>query len=245
MEIRGREVTVPVEDILNQFDWHDEKWTDKRLIACSPFRYEKSASFFVRLIAENGYTEGIWSDSGGTGEYKSGRFPKLYAHLKGLSEREAEDELLEIYGNGEVGYREQLTVNIPRLQTELIYRKLRQETFTPQINTYHPYMEGRGISKEIAEELGIGYDEDKKALVFLWKDGSDQLRNVKYRSVKDKIFWYEEDCKPISEMIYNLSTIYKKKPKPWSSSNRKSMPRICPVFVSSVALGGPVFQTQS
>jgi 5S rRNA maturation endonuclease (ribonuclease M5) len=241
MEIRGREVTVPVEDILNQYDWFEARWTASKLICRSPFRYDNSPSFFVRLTPENGFSEGIWSDSGGSGQYKSGQFSKLYGHLKGISEREAEDELLEIYGNEDIGYKENLTVNIPRLQLDIQYRKLRPQPFEQRMETYHPYIASRGITKEIAHELGIGYDEQRKAMVFLWKNGSDQIQNVKYRSVNDKIFWYEEDCKPISELIYNLSTIYKKKPKTVviveSEIDAAYMSHICPC----VALGGSNF----
>ena len=81
---------LDITEMLEDFDWRRARWSEDKLIACSPFRDDHSPSFFVNLTGEY---KGAWADSGATGDYAKGGFLRLWAHLNDISEDEALQEL--------------------------------------------------------------------------------------------------------------------------------------------------------
>ena len=84
IKIQGRQVDVDIEGELRLFPWERDRWTADKLIACSPFRTDSHPSFFVSLET------GGWGDSGGMGEFESGRLNDLLGYLRGTSPEEAD-----------------------------------------------------------------------------------------------------------------------------------------------------------
>lgn len=241
MKVRDKEFKVDIRYELEQFDWDNARWENDKLICSSPFRADSHASFFVRLESFMDYQEGIWSDSGGIDEWSSGTFPRLLSWLRGITMEEAEDYLLEVYGEIDVGYKANLTIRVPKLHLDVPYTTPNEEKLAKFVGNHSSYLLDRGISESVIKELGIGYDTENDAVTFVWRDGNGRPRNVKYRSVKSKIFWYENGCTPISQLIYNMDTVYKIRPKTIviteAEIDAAHMQRIIP----AVALGGSNF----
>ena len=92
VKINGKYIDVDIVEELSAFDWTRPKWSEDKLIAASPFRYDSTPSFFVSL--ENG----VWADSGAYDEdYASGNFTKLLAFLRDESYEETAEYLTDIY----------------------------------------------------------------------------------------------------------------------------------------------------
>ncbi|ARW46031.1 hypothetical protein S100141_04811 [Bacillus licheniformis] len=49
LTLNGRPVDVDIRYELEQFEWTRPTWTDERLLAASPFRYDRTPSFYVYL----------------------------------------------------------------------------------------------------------------------------------------------------------------------------------------------------
>ena len=80
IKIRGQTVNVDIQSELEVFEWSRPKWSESKLIACSPFRYDHSPSFFVNL---DGDYAGTWGDSGAyDDEWSKGGFIKLLSFLR-------------------------------------------------------------------------------------------------------------------------------------------------------------------
>lgn len=171
--------------------------------ACSPFREEASPSFAVNLES------GVWIDSGAVDDrWMKGNFTKLLAYLMGVTYEEAETYLIEKYRMifDDV---DSLTLNV-QLEQEETYRELTLDELEPYAYR-SPYLANRGISERIQRAFKIGYDNEGKALVIPWLNKDGQLINIKFRSVKKKVFWYSSDGQPIKQHVYGLHFIHRMK----------------------------------
>ena len=56
---------------------------------------------------------------------------------------------------------------------------------------YHPYMWKRGLSKDVVDRFGIGYDKDHNAITFPVWDEKDNLVMITSRNVSNKYFHIE------------------------------------------------------
>lgn len=203
LRINGKQVEVDVESELRQYSWDRERWSSDKLIACSPFRDDNAPSFFVNL---DGEFAGTFGDSGAyDSEYERGSFVKLLGYLRGTSEYEAVEYLIEEYG---VLYEINEDADSP---IRIIAPKLKEtrkdialiSTVTTAVS---PYLITRGIDGETQERFGIGYNPANKgytAIPWHYVD-TGEIANVKYRSTRGKRFFYEPDAKPISEIVYGL-----------------------------------------
>lgn len=196
---------IDVEEELREFEWPGASWSQDKLIARSPFRDDHSPSFFVNLTGE---LKGVWADSGATDDrYAKGGWLKLIAHLRGISVDEVVDEYR--------GLLKQRTTT-----TELPQFKLGLRSKAPRpalIGTSGSiatapcdYLQDRGISTQVSGALRISYDPARKAIVIPWFDAKGDLVAMKYRSVRDKKFWYAPGGRPISELIYGIDRITKR-----------------------------------
>lgn len=173
----------------------------EKLQSCSPFRDEKTPSFAVNLES------GVWIDSGAEDEHwMKGNFIRLMAFLMGVTYDEAEQYLWEkyrtIYADVDNWV---LEVNLPE---EKEYRVLSSGDIM-QYMIRHTYLDNRGISAQVQKAFKIGYDKKHSAIVLLWQDKDGKPINQKFRSIKDKRFWYLPDGQPIKQHIYGLHFIFK------------------------------------
>ncbi|WP_333558500.1 hypothetical protein [Bacillus glycinifermentans] len=98
LTLNGRPVDVDIRYELEQFEWTRPTWTDERLLAASPFRYDRTPSFYVYLEDTATAKAGYWGDSGYyDAEYARGGFVKLLAFLREETEEETVEYLIDSY----------------------------------------------------------------------------------------------------------------------------------------------------
>ena len=200
MKIRNVEVPVDIqaelEPHLNHF--RNYRIRGDKLQACSPFRYENHPSFAVNL--ENG----TWIDSGAsTDSYHKGNFISLLAYLRQEEYLDTEEYLLRAY-NVMLEEVDQL-----KLSMNLVYEPIAEVTHDwfkdyPHLQFRHPYLARRGITSEVQRLFCIGYDKEHEAIAMPWFNMDKKVINVKYRSVRYKQFFYEQDGQLTRNYVYGL-----------------------------------------
>lgn len=201
-------MNIDIRAELEDFPWDRARWTYDKLIAVSPFRAERTPSFFVNLET------GGWHDSGAADpEWQSGNFTKLLAYLRGETIPETIEYLRSKYGE-DAHYDEE---EIPQIKPLKIsepqsYKPLCAEVLD-QYRYRHPYLGRRGISEAVQRLMRIGYDKRSQAVTIPWFNADGTLGNVMYRSVTGKTFWYARGGRPIREMVYGIDVIYSRKIK--------------------------------
>ena len=200
MKIRNVEVPVDIqaelEPHLNHF--RNYRIRGDKLQACSPFRYENHPSFAVNL--ENG----TWIDSGAsTDSYHKGNFISLLAYLRQEEYLDTEEYLLRAY-NVMLEEVDQL-----KLSMNLVYEPVVEVTHDwfkdyPHLQFRHPYLARRGVTSEVQRLFCIGYDKEHEAIAMPWFNMDKKVINVKYRSVRYKQFFYEQDGQLTRNYVYGL-----------------------------------------
>ena len=200
MKIRNVEVPVDIqaelEPHLNHF--RNYRIRGDKLQACSPFRYENHPSFAVNL--ENG----TWIDSGAsTDSYHKGNFISLLAYLRQEEYLDTEEYLLRAY-NVMLEEVDQL-----KLSMNLVYEPVVEVTHDwfkdyPHLQFRHPYLARRGITSEVQRLFCIGYDKEHEAIAMPWFNKDKRVINVKYRSIRYKQFFYEQDGQLTRNYVYGL-----------------------------------------
>lgn len=199
INVKGRMVDVDIRAELERFSWQRARWTDTKLIAASPFRYDRTPSFFVNL---DGMYAGTWKDSGAyDSEWESGNFVKLLAFLRNETEDETAEYLIETYALSHDF--ENLTLRIPRLTIQRKGRSL-DSSILAGFQTDYSYLKGRGISEDVQRQMGVRYDAERQAVVIPWFTSDGKLANIKYRKTRGKAFWYEKGALPIRDLVYGL-----------------------------------------
>ncbi|MDF1510695.1 toprim domain-containing protein [Robertmurraya sp. DFI.2.37] len=204
IKIRGQTVDVDVRAELEAFEWTRPRWSTDKLIAASPFRYDQTPSFFVRLEPYGDYPPGTWSDSGAyDAEWQSGNFVKLLAFLRNETYEETEDYLLCAYGNDYTA--DDIKLKPIRLRIQRGRQSLNNVILAPYAENYD-YLLKRGISPDVQRQMGVLHDAGNKAVVIPWRLADGRLANVKYRKTYGKAFWYANspDARPIRELIYGI-----------------------------------------
>lgn len=201
IQIRGENVDIDIEAELRQFDWgYRAKWSSNKLIAASPYRYDKSPSFFVNL---DGPYAGTWKDSGAyDAEYESGGFVKLLAFLRNETYEETEDYLLDTYAwRGDV---ETITIRPPNLRIAKPFKALPEAIITQATSRY---LLARGIGSRTQELYGVGYGRQKGFTAIPWRKPNGALANVKYRATRGKLFFYEKGAHPIRRLVWGIDAV--------------------------------------
>lgn len=205
INIQGHSVDIDVESELREFDWIRPKWTHDKLIAASPFRYDRTPSFFVNLIERNGYPAGTWSDSGAyDDDYKSGGIVKLLSFLRNETYEETTDYLLSKYSELSENNYERLI--LPNLLIKVGKSYLNRDIINVQQS---PYLTKRCISASVQEMANVGKSRYIGFVAIPWNDANGELANVKYRATKGKAFFYERGGRPIRELVYGAD-LYKR-----------------------------------
>jgi DNA primase len=186
---------------LEKYSWIKPRWSSDKLICASPFRYDKSPSFFVTLTGEYA---GCWGDSGAYDqEFASGNFTKLLSFLRNETYEETEE-----YLRGEYGWQDESEDgNVKLIPINLRIQRARQSLSADILANYiedYTYLKNRGISEETQRQMGVLYDRESKAAVIPWYSANKVLVNVKFRTVYGKIFWYYKGGRPIRELVYGI-----------------------------------------
>lgn len=205
--IKNIRLDIDLEEELNAFDWTRGRWFEDKFVACSPFRYDNSPSFFVNLVnLPDKEIAGTWLDSGALqgSEYKSGNFLTLLSFLREETEEETFDYLKEKYDFKP--YTSKLKLKID-LKIKEDFKPLQE----PQglIDTH--YLPSRGISSSVCEESSVKYVESEKAVAFTWRNPLGEIQAIKYRRTEDKIFYYQKGGRRLNELLFNLDYVTKHK----------------------------------
>ncbi|MRX54649.1 DNA primase [Bacillus idriensis] len=205
-----RTVDVDIRYELEQFEWTRATWFENKLLAASPFRYDKSPSFYVYLDDTPSAPAGSWGDAGWyEAEFAKGGFVKLLAFLRNDSEEETADYLLEAYGESDGA---EITLRLPQLKVERNRQPIESGILEPY-KLRHPYLGKRGISEQIQRLANVGYSRQHDAVTLPWFLPDGRLANVKYRKTRGKAFFYEKGAWPIRELIYGIDIVYSRKVK--------------------------------
>lgn len=188
-----------------------DRFTDK-LLAPSPFRYDKHPSFMVRLEPFGDIPAGVWTDQGAMDpEWASGSFTKLLAFLRNETFAETAEYLSARYGNGPDDM-DVISLRIPKLSCEgaPIRLTLPESTLAPY-KWRSAYLGSRGITEEVQRLMDVGYDRKRRAITLPWRLPDGALANVKYRRTNEKTFWYAKGGRPIRELLYGIHIVYQRK----------------------------------
>ncbi|MFL6479343.1 MAG: hypothetical protein ACJ8F5_00020, partial [Bacillales bacterium] len=200
IKVRGFTYEVDIRSELEQFNWVRPKWSADKLIAASPFRYDKTPSFFVNFTGEYA---GCWGDSGAyDAEWESGNFTKLLSFLRNETYEETEEYLAAEYGVPLDG-----TDSVKLKPINLRIQRSRQSLNAGILAQYtedYTYLTSRGISERVQRQMGVLYAPDNKAAVIPWRLPSGTLANVKYRKTFGKTFYYVKGGWPIRELVYGI-----------------------------------------
>jgi DNA primase len=201
IKIRSQPIQIDIQTELENFNWERARWTNDKLICCSPFRNEGNPSFYVSL------DHGGWLDAGHyDSEWASGGFVKLLAFLRNETYEETEEYLEYTYGktNG-CG----LTLVIPKLALPQQKMYL-PDTFMSRYTASNQsdYLTRRGITEKVQRYLHVGYDRMNQTVTIPWHDTNGKLANVKYRKTFGKVFFYEKGAVPIRNLVYGLNNVY-------------------------------------
>jgi 5S rRNA maturation endonuclease (ribonuclease M5) len=200
VKIRGQDVDIDVEAELQPFDWVRPRWSTDKLIAASPFRYDRTPSFFVNLTGE---MAGVWADSGAyDAEWASGNFVKLLAFLRNETYEEAEEYLLATYSFAETS--NELVLRPVQLKLERKRQAIKEDVLAGFTAGPCDYLRGRGIADEVQRSAGVLYDEKQRAVVLPWRGMTGKLANIKYRKTYGKTFYYAKGAEPIRNLVYGI-----------------------------------------
>ncbi|TYS25147.1 DNA primase [Bacillus subtilis] len=206
--LNGRHVDVDIRYELEQFEWTRPTWTDDRLLAASPFRYDRTPSFYVYLEDTASAKAGYWGDSGAyDAEFARGGFVKLLAFLRAETEDETVDYLLDTYAPASENGR--LTLRLPKFKAVTKPEPLPESLLADVRIGPNAYLTGRGIADEVQLESGVGLVGN--AVAIPWRLPNGRLANVKYRATRGKSFWYVKGGWPIRDLVYGMDLVYGKR----------------------------------
>lgn len=196
---------IDVRAELEEFEWSHARWTHDKLIAASPFRYDRSPSFFVRLEDYGDIPAGVWSDSGAYDEeWRSGTITKLLAFLRNETEEETAEYLADKYDfsvDNEV-----IRLKSPKLPKVTSRNFLNSDIIEA---TESQYLTKRGISADIQRISKTGRSRYRGFTAIPWYTPNGHLANVKYRATRGKAFFYEKGAWPIRELVYGANMVSK------------------------------------
>lgn len=202
IKIEGEYIDIDIREELEQFEWNSATWTDVKLVAASPFRYDRTPSFFVDL------TSGGWADSGAYDtEWESGNLAKLLSFLRNETYEETCEYLIEVYGvRKELSGRIKLpTVRIRERRPRIVL----DNSILRNYRYYNSYLESRAISPRVAKFMRAGYSPSQRAITLPWFHPDGTLANIKFRKTCGKTFWYYKGGSPIRTLIYGIDKVYR------------------------------------
>lgn len=198
MQVREYDLDVDILAEVEEFDWVNGQVKGNKFIACSPFRSERHPSFAVNL------EDGLWIDSGNSDEYyHKGNFIKLLSVLRNEDYELVEDYLIEKYAT--------ILADTDALELHLnLYGEQDKPKIIDRASIEHlykiqtDYLTNRGISLEVQQLFGTGYNPDNQTVALLWTDKRGNIINIKYRRTNQKAFFYEKGGQPIKNYVFGI-----------------------------------------
>ncbi|GGP13472.1 toprim domain-containing protein [Oceanobacillus neutriphilus] len=204
VKVSGVDLDVNIAEELSEYDWIRPRWTADKLLAASPFRYDKTPSFFVSLEGE--YAGG-WKDSGAyDADFESGNLVKLLAFLRSETYEETVAYLHGKYGL--IDFSDHYRVPLPQLKRERKRIVLPDEELT-QFAQRHTYLFSRGIDPKVEAFFNTRFSPVSQSVVVPWRHFDGQLANLKFRKIQGKAFWYRRHSHPIRELVFGLDKVYR------------------------------------
>lgn len=201
IRIGSHDVQIDIAEELSDYNFgYNARWTADKLIASSPFREDRRASFFVNLTGE---LAGTWADSGAHDyDHARGNFVKLIALFRGITYDEAGDYLLGKYGAlYDVKPGEPIRLKSPSIANSVWYN---YDISNPLKQATSPYLLSRGITDEVQREYGIGYNDKHFGFTAIPWYYCGKLANIKYRKTSGKYFFYAEDGAPVKRLVFGI-----------------------------------------
>lgn len=79
-----------------------------------------------------------------------------------------------------------------------------KESVLLDFQSWHPYMEKRGLSKSVCEKYDVKYDQNSECIVFPVRDLSGKISFMTRRSVNSKKFIIDKDIDKDIYLLYNI-----------------------------------------
>ena len=203
--VKNLRLDIDLQEELSEFSWQRERWHEDKFVACSPFRYDNSPSFFVNLEnLPDKEIAGTWLDSGALqgSDYKSGNFLTLLAYLREETEEETFDYLKEKYDFKP--YESKLKLKLD-FKVKQDFKPLPEPTGVIDTN----YLPSRGIPASVCEVATVRYVEKEKAVAFTWRNTFGEIQAIKYRRTENKIFYYAKGGRRLNELLFNIDYVTK------------------------------------
>ena len=203
--VKNLRLDIDLQEELSEFSWQRERWHEDKFVACSPFRYDNSPSFFVNLEnLPDKEIAGTWLDSGALqgSEYKSGNFLTLLAYLREETEEETFDYLKEKYDFKP--YESKLKLKLD-FKVKQDFKPLPE----PVGGIDTKYLPSRGIPASVCEVATVRYVEKEKAVAFTWRNTTGEIQAIKYRRTENKIFYYAKGGRRLNELLFNIDYVTK------------------------------------
>ena len=189
---------------ISYFDWNRAKPKSGEFVACSPFRNDGSPSFSINLET------GLFIDFGSNDYYSKGNLIVLLSFLSNETAKETEDYLLDKYGI-DLSDVDKLELNFDlQFATEEVPKTISMKEYS-KYAFRSPYLAGRGITEKVQRAFKIGFDKETKAVSFPWMDIDGNIINVKFRSIKSKMFFYYPEGQPIADHLFGMNFINRMK----------------------------------
>lgn len=133
----------------------------------------------------------------------------LVGNCLGGDDELGKEWLLERFGDTFIQQEELL----PEIVIDKPTRKYLDSSILSEYNYYHPYMNKRGISKEVCDYFQVGYDRENDCITFPVWDENNNLVSITRRSVATKKFILEGNFdKPVYLLNFiknfNYTTVY-------------------------------------
>ena len=199
--VLDRQIDVNIREEVEEFEWEGAKWSDEKLIARSPFRDDRTPSFYITFEGE---FAGVFGDSAAESDwYKSGTLPKLLAYLRNETYEEACDYLLSKYDYDYTSEEISLITPDP-LDQNPMFKVVDLGVYADRpLDT--DYLPSRGIHPKVIELQGVF--DNGNSIGIPWRDTNGNVRAIKYRSKKSKEFWYYGEGTPVGKLVYGLDTV--------------------------------------
>ncbi|WP_068616499.1 toprim domain-containing protein [Paenibacillus tuaregi] len=226
---------------IEHYPWRNPRWHPLKLEASSPFRPgDDTPSFSVNLDPSSD-RYGWWNDWGAKEKrWRAGPPEKLISFILNITDEEAA-ELIYKGSHGDLGTY--IHIRLPDPDARVCKKPL-DITFEPQVSEY---LLSRGISAEVQRLHRTSYDPAAKAVILPWwgvaptPDGQ-RLLNVKYRSTRDKRFWYARNGAPIRDLIYGIDVVYQRSIKRAAIVEAEiDALTLCSMGIPAIATGGAAF----
>lgn len=132
-------------------------------------------------------------------KFLSGVFDSNEYYVKSWLKRNFTERIDTI---GDIDIEGSISFNRVKLDT-LTYMN---ESILNKFQKWHPYIEQRHISPDIAKRFDVGYDPLTESIVFPVRDKSGKLLFLTRRSVREKIFHIDPSA---SKVVYLLDEVFK------------------------------------